>query len=438
MKKNFIAISNRNYLQKIFICLVLIFSLQISNAQVPTFLQQLYITFGGGVSQDLSLNAFPVTTVGAPVPCPDRFGNVNCALRLFSSSDYLTIPYNSVFDMINPTDAYSISMWYSGYTAAIGDLEFLFNKIHPTATPIPSDYHLCIYDLNKPYQGYNFSPVTFQPVAPGLGWHHLVGMYDNSTALWTLYIDNVPAYINYAGPAVTNSPGGIQIGGGWPAGIGYVGRVDDIVFYNRLLTVAEINQLYVDVNSCAVACGCPVPTGLFFAGCITPNTSQLQWTGNACALKYQVRIRNVTAGTPWVTYTSVPANFSLPTIPGNVYQWKVRSQCSSAAGALTNSAWSSNNNFTALACRLIDGENISVPTSSIEIYPNPATDEITIESFSDNATITIVDISGKIVLEQKMDDYVIAISIADLNNGIYIIKIDNGERVETQKFVKVD
>jgi len=388
--------------QKFFSSLALIFCLQITNAQVPTVQQQLYITFGGGLIQDLSPNAFPITTFGSPAPCRDRFTNINCALRLFSPTDYLTIPYNSVFDMQNLGDAYSISMWYKGYTAAAGDLEMLFNKTNPTA-PLLSDYHLCIYDINKPYQGYTFSPISiFQPIAPGAGWHHLVAMYDHSSTSWSLYVDNVPAYTNYAGPAVTNSPGGIQIGGGWPAGTGYVGRVDDITFYNRLLTVAEINQLNVDANSCAVVCGCPIPSGLAFAGCIPSNTSQLQWTGNACALNYQVRIRNVTAGTAWSPlYTSVPANFSLATIPGNVYQWKVRSQCLSA-GAITNSAWSPNNNFTALACRSGDEENLTEETSSLEVYPNPATNELTIVAFSDDAKITIMDISGKIVLEENM------------------------------------
>ncbi len=436
--KIFTKIKGKNF-RKIVSSLVLIFCLQIANAQVPAAQQQLYITFGGGLIQDLSPNAFPITTFGSPAPCRDRFTNTNCALRLFSSTDYLTIQYNSVFDMRNPGDAYSISMWYKGHTAALGDLEMLFNKTNPFAVgPIPSDYHVGIYDLNKPVQGYDYSPVIFHPIAPGGGWHHLVAMYDHTTTFWSLYVDNVPAYTNYTGPLITSSLGEIQIGGGWPAGVGFVGRIDDIVFYNRLLTVAEINQLNVDANSCTAICGCPIPSGLSFAGCTPTNTSQLQWTGNACALNYEVKIRNVTAGTVWVPYTSVAASFLLPTIPGNVYQWKVRSQCINAAGTITNSAWSPNNNFTALACRSGDDENLTQETSSLEIYPNPATNELTIVAFSDDAKITIMDISGKIVLEENMVNYTKVISIAQLNNGIYFIKIESGARSEIKKFVKLD
>ncbi|MBC8047970.1 MAG: LamG domain-containing protein, partial [Fimbriimonadaceae bacterium] len=255
MKNKITCCINRKYLQKIALCFILICSFQFANAQVPTVQQQLYITFGGGSLTDLSPNAFSVTPTGAPFPCPDRFGNPNCALQL-AATDYLTIQVSNFFDITAGED-YSISMWYRGYTGSISDLEMLFNKTNTANSPVPSDYHLCIYDLNKPFQGYNFSPVTFHATTPGLGWHHLVAMYDNIGSVWTLYIDNVLIY-NFSGPVVTSSPSDpVQIGGGWPAGVGHVGRVDDIVFYDRLLTVAEINQLFIDVNSCAIVCGCP-------------------------------------------------------------------------------------------------------------------------------------------------------------------------------------
>ena len=337
MKNNFTSYGKIIPVQKLVLCLVFLFSAQFISAQVPTVQQQLYVTFGASTMLDLSPNGFTITPTGAPIPCPDRFGNPNCALKL-APTDYLTITPDPVFDMV-PGEDYSISMWYRGYTASISDLELLFNKTSSTNAPIPSDYHLCIYDLNKPYQGYFFSPVTFQPITPGAGWHHLVAMYNNVGSVWTLYIDNVLAY-NFSGPVVTSSPGDpVKIGGGWPIGTGYNGRVDDIVFYDRLLTVPEINQLFIDANSCAIPCGCPTPTGLAFAGCTNPNTSVLTWAGNPCALSYQVRIRNVTAAGPWVNYTSATPTISIPTIPGNVYQWKVRSQCA-ATGIIVNSPFS--------------------------------------------------------------------------------------------------
>ena len=435
MKNNFTSYGKIIPVQKLVLCLVFLFSAQFISAQVPTVQQQLYVTFGASTMLDLSPNGFTITPTGAPIPCPDRFGNPNCALKL-APTDYLTITPDPVFDMV-PGEDYSISMWYRGYTASISDLELLFNKTSSTNAPIPSDYHLCIYDLNKPYQGYFFSPVTFQPITPGAGWHHLVAMYNNVGSVWTLYIDNVLAY-NFSGPVVTSSPGDpVKIGGGWPIGTGYNGRVDDIVFYDRLLTVPEINQLFIDANSCAIPCGCPTPTGLAFAGCTNPNTSVLTWAGNPCALSYQVRIRNVTAAGPWVNYTSATPTISIPTIPGNVYQWKVRSQCA-ATGIIVNSPFSSNNNFTALACRTGEEEFETEISGSTELYPNPATNAITITLTFQNATLTFYDLSGKIVMEKIVPDYVAELSIEHLQNGIYLLKIENGSSSEILKFVKTE
>ncbi len=74
----------------------------------------------------------------------------------------------------------------------------------------------------------------------------------------------------------------------------------------------------------------------------------------------------------------------------------------------------------------------------IEIYPNPANDHLTIESFSNNSLITIYDLSGKICMDLQMLDYKMEIPIDHLQNGIYIIKIDSGNSSEIQKFVKQD
>ncbi len=429
MKNQFNPILKNKHMQKLILCFLFLISTQFINAQVPTVQQQLYVTFGASTMVDLSPNGFTITPTGTPFPCPDRFGNPNCALKL-NLTDILTITPDPVFDIVAGED-YSISMWYRGHTPSTSDIEFLFNKTNPANTPLTSDYHLCIYNLNKPHQGYSFTPVTFQPISPGAGWHHLVGMYNSVGAIWTLYVDNVIAY-NFAGPVVTSSPGNsVQIGGL------YNGRVDDIVFYDRLLTAAEINQLFIDANSCAIPCGCPVPTGLAFAGCTNPNTSVLTWTGNPCALSYQVRIRNVTTAGPWVNYTSATPTISIPTIPGHVYQWKVRSQCA-ATGIIINSSFSSNNNFTALACRTGEEELETEISGSTELYPNPASDAITITSMYQDAVITFYDLSGKIVMEKIMSDYVAELTIEHLQNGIYLVKIDTGSSSEILKFVKTE
>lgn len=428
--KRFITLHKpKNNLIRIVICIIMICTVGIANAQVPTTQQQLYITFGGGIIADLSPNAFPITITGSPTPCPDRFGNPNCALKL-AVTDYLTIGPSAFFDITAGED-YSISMWYRGYTASISDLEMLFNKTNSGATPIQSDYHLCIYDLNKPFQGYNYSPVTNHFNSPGGGWHHLVAMYNNVGSVWTLYIDNSWVY-SYSGPTVTSSPlDPVQIGDA------HAGRIDDIVFYDRLLTTTEINQLYTDVNSCAFTCGCPAPTGAHYGGCVSVNTAVLQWTGNVCASSYQVKIKNITTGGPVMTYNTATTSVNIPVIPGDVYKWKVRSVCM-ATGAVQYSPYSASNTFTAVACLVGDEEARLSAIDGMQLYPNPATDELYLESDVDNGIITIIDAVGRVMLQQQILSNTTVIPVDQLQNGMYIIRIDAGEKSITGKFVKAD
>ncbi len=434
MKKNIKLHTLHSTIKKIVLSFILFISLHFANAVVPTAQQQLYITFGGGMVQDLSPNGFPIGIVGAPaLTTVDRFGPTGCAMS-FTPGDKLTIANNWVFDMTPGHEQYSISLWYNGYSAAPNDLEFLFNKTNPMfGLTVQSDYNVCIYSGNRPHQGTDEVPVRDQLIQPSAGaWHHLVAMYQAGGPLggrWTLYIDNIASYVNFPAVAIANSTGGIEIGGN------YTGSIDDIVFYDRLLSPAERSQLFNDNNSCAAtACGCPVPAGLSIASCTTPGTSILSWTGNACASSYQVLVQDQTImGSPWIQYPVISNSISISTTTANGYIFKVRSRCPSGAG-FTNSAWSSISSFT--GCRLEGEEQLDESATSFQIYPNPATNQLTIKSITKNVTITIFDITGKIVITDYNADYGMDLAIAELQNGIYFIKMESDGHSETKTFVK--
>ncbi|MDR1792155.1 MAG: T9SS type A sorting domain-containing protein [Bacteroidales bacterium] len=67
---------------------------------------------------------------------------------------------------------------------------------------------------------------------------------------------------------------------------------------------------------------------------------------------------------------------------------------------------------------------------SLEIYPNPAVDYISIVNISDKSEVNIYDVTGRVVLHQTISDNT-EISVSDLPAGIYICKIVNakGEKV---------
>ncbi len=74
-------------------------------------------------------------------------------------------------------------------------------------------------------------------------------------------------------------------------------------------------------------------------------------------------------------------------------------------------------------------------TSAILVYPNPAFDKIYCTAFSKNSMAFVVDLTGKVILSQKVTRGA-AMSISKLPRGVYILKVVSGEKMILRKFVK--
>lgn len=76
---------------------------------------------------------------------------------------------------------------------------------------------------------------------------------------------------------------------------------------------------------------------------------------------------------------------------------------------------------------------------SISIYPNPATNDLTVTHLAakPNSTVTITGVDGKQLLSQKLVSGTTqsTIDISNLNNGVYILTIKNSD-INTIKFIK--
>jgi hypothetical protein len=75
--------------------------------------------------------------------------------------------------------------------------------------------------------------------------------------------------------------------------------------------------------------------------------------------------------------------------------------------------------------------------SNAVVYPNPASDVINISMKNEltNAKVSIVDAMGRVVLNQSIDNDFVSLDVAGLEEGIYFVKIANGDAVETKTVV---
>ncbi len=87
-------------------------------------------------------------------------------------------------------------------------------------------------------------------------------------------------------------------------------------------------------------------------------------------------------------------------------------------------------------------DNLSVATgvkeqsdTGIKIYPNPAQDILNISSSAVNSTLDIFNISGDKIYTQTNNSANIQLTIAGFPEGVYIVKISDGDEQYTGKFI---
>ena len=94
-------------------------------------------------------------------------------------------------------------------------------------------------------------------------------------------------------------------------------------------------------------------------------------------------------------------------------------------------------NCSDLVTSVID---ISKPKMGIMVYPNPASNKITV-SFSNlsdlqNTTISIFNIQGQLLLQKSVKQQQTELNISTFAKGIYVVKVNNNKNNMVSKFVK--
>lgn len=103
----------------------------------------------------------------------------------------------------------------------------------------------------------------------------------------------------------------------------------------------------------------------------------------------------------------------------------------------TNKFNSINNFFTATKFAKLGVETLKYKTDIFLIYPNPATNIITIQSnqIFNNLQYTIIDQTGRLILKGKLNNETTFVDISSLESGLYFLKIGEAKNM-TFKIVK--
>jgi hypothetical protein len=78
-------------------------------------------------------------------------------------------------------------------------------------------------------------------------------------------------------------------------------------------------------------------------------------------------------------------------------------------------------------------ENVELNNELIIIYPNPAHSMLYIDNISNDATLSVYDYCGKLVMNSSATK---TLDISRLSNGVYCLKVTDGKGVGVKRFVK--
>jgi len=192
-----------------------------------------YFPFNGNAN-DMSGNGNN-GTVNSATLAVDRHGNVKNAYA-FNGSSYIVVKHAPVISL-QSTQPFTISIWV--YKLASGlPLHIMGKRVGCSTGNI--NYQIAI-DTN----GFRFDSSSFLLIwAAGIAahkWVHVCVTYDTNGG--KLYLDGKLKHSNSAKIGATNNVD-LLIGKSGSCGALWVGSLDDIRIYNRLLSDDEIQQLY--------------------------------------------------------------------------------------------------------------------------------------------------------------------------------------------------
>ena len=286
-------------------------------------------------------------TVNGAVLTTDRFGNSDRAYAFNGTSAYIEIADHNTFT-VPTTGALSISVWMrpdvlifpfdesTGYVhwmgkGVSGQHEWVFRMYSADNTELREN-RTSFYMFNLT-GGQGAGSYVQEPVTPGV-WIHYVAVVSMAADTITWFKNGVQKDQD----PFQNSQYNIVPGNGTaPVRIGtrnltsyFQGAIDDVRFYNRVLSLAEIQQLYAEGTG-----GTPpaAPTGL--AATAGNNQVALTWTASAGAASYNVK-RSTTSGGPYSTIASgvtATSHTDLTAANGTTYFYVVSAVNTAGEGA---------------------------------------------------------------------------------------------------------
>jgi hypothetical protein len=417
-------------------------------AQVPSYVPTNGLVgwwpFNGNAN-DESGNGNNGTVNGATLTA-DRFGNANTAYQFLNNNlvENITTNFSGVLGQNNR----SISFWFkqdiiniNNQSVFCGYGDYNPNITHSGFSATTANGKIGL-DANAVFTYYDY--------VPSANWNHAVYVYENGNNIGQVKIylnGNLLSIVAFStgnqNTTLNTLSGTLFRINGAQLSTKFIGDIDDIGFWNRALTECEIADLYNDqINSVAGSIAIS-PNSTLIGSNVTlstaSNSTNLQWQSNPSNYGWQ----NVPANSTYIggTTNTLTVNnvqlanhnqpFRVIASNGNCVDTSNIATIQIADTCITN-VTVYDTLLTTVTDTLIINTTLSLPApnneNTILIYPNPASDHITIDNgnFAVMAgySIKIENNAGQQVFQSAINQQQFYVDLSTwTGNGLYFVHL---------------
>ncbi|MEY3050195.1 MAG: hypothetical protein RL365_2233 [Bacteroidota bacterium] len=368
-----------------------------------------------GNANDESGNGNNGTVNGATLTT-DRYGNTNRSYQFYNLSggggfiELSGITLGNVFtistwvklDAFTPGNVSSVISKYSGVNGY--ELNIDHNNLNPGARGIFGLLGPESIPANSVNSNYPFGPNS---------WGHIVWVKNEANSYF--YLNDSLIYQQTNVNSTTTNNGNTYFGKAQWGGNQFRGRIDDIGFWNRALTLQEITNLF---NGCQQSLNTqPISqqtninnTAEFIVGSSNPN-STFQWQTDL-GVGFQ-NLNNVGQYSGTSNDTLIVSNVLMS---NNNQPFRCIVSSGSCSDTSNEAVLTVNNNV---------GINKFSLDELLTIYPNPTQTVINVKVDSKlvGEPYSVIDNTGRTVLSGQITGDILSIELHSLSNGTYLFRI---------------
>ncbi|MFK7775254.1 MAG: LamG domain-containing protein [Saprospiraceae bacterium] len=220
-----------------------------------------FYPFNNGSLADQSANGNNLSNSTTAIPTSDRNGNTTCAYQFDNSpgnDEFLTTTTTNFLDGLNE---FSISIWYQpmDLNRDGGDFEVLLSRGDGTSCPNKNgEWSVSLYDCRRAVFGHDnsvWAEVETDISSTGCQgevveltdkWHHVVAVKNNDE--YKIYFNGNLNETATGDANCSNFNAAIDLGNLF-IGKRYLGKIDDVIIFNREVTSSEVTELY-ELDGC--------------------------------------------------------------------------------------------------------------------------------------------------------------------------------------------